>query len=291
MICPYQVIKTLYSIDFYVILAALLFNNSPLSSANYLITFMAKVLYPVLRTLVVVIFMFCSCKKFEKQGRMPVPGIALTFDDNRVDNWYTYLPVFDSAGAKVTFYVSNYNKLKDEQKRKLSILQSHGHEIAFHSTNHYNMEEYLYKQKHTIEELMRCEVEAGLKLMNNDGFYPTTFAYPYGAHNGLLDKTLMRYFKSVRALNGTQDYTKSVVPTDKNHILYGLGIDKSSKRSDGDVLTVIKSAKENNTCAVFVAHDINTSSKFSVTLDRLKDIFRYVKQNNLQYYKISEISD
>jgi peptidoglycan-N-acetylglucosamine deacetylase len=252
---------------------------------------MANSCKPAIWMLGVISIMFFGCKKFEKQGNMPSSGVAITFDDNRVDNWYTYLPFFDSAGVKLTFYISNYNKLKPEQKRKLAVIQSHGHEIAFHTTNHYNMQDYLYKQKHTIEELMRCEVEAGLKLMNNDGFYPTTFAYPYGVHNGLLDKTLMRYFKSVRALNGTQDYTKSVVPTDKNDVLYGLGIDKSSKRSDADVINVLRSAKENKTCAVFVAHDINTQSKFSITLDRLKAIFRYVEQNNLRYYKISEISD
>ncbi|MEI9959067.1 MAG: hypothetical protein WDM90_22755 [Ferruginibacter sp.] len=71
----------------------------------------------------------------------------------------------------------------------------------------------------------------------------------------------MHYFKSVRALNGTQDYSKSIVPTEKCQLLYGLGIDKSSKRSDIDVMKVLESAKSNNACAIFVSHDINTSIK------------------------------
>ena len=104
------------------------------------------------------------------------------------------------------------------------------------------MMDYVYKQKHSVEECMKCEVEDGLKLMNRDGFYPITFAYPMGAHNGLFDKMLKRYFKSVRALNGTYDYSKSLAPTEKNDILYGLGIDKSSKRTDEDILKVIQSA-------------------------------------------------
>jgi peptidoglycan-N-acetylglucosamine deacetylase len=185
---------------------------------------------------IAIVLLFAGCKKFEKTGHVKEPGIVLTFDDDRVDNWFKYLPMLDSAGVKATFYICKYNRFTDEQKRKLTIIQAHGNEIAFHSTNHYNMEEYVYKQKHTIDDLMRCEVEAGLKLMNKDGFYPTTFAYPYGAHNGVFDKVLMRYFKSVRALNGTQDFSKSVVPTTNNDVLYGLGIDKSSKRSDGDIL-------------------------------------------------------
>jgi peptidoglycan-N-acetylglucosamine deacetylase len=232
-----------------------------------------------------------GCKKFHKPGHMKEPGVVLTFDDDRVDNWYTYLPIMDSCKVKATFYICKYNRFTSDQKRKLAVIQNHGHEIAFHSTNHYNMEKYVYKEKHSIENLMRCEVEDGLKLMNKDGFYPVTFAYPYGAHNGLFDKLLMRYFKSVRALNGTQDFSKSIVPTESNDVLYGLGIDKSSKRSDADIINVLQSAQNNNTCAVLVAHDINTANKFSVTLPRLLKIIAFAKTNNLKYYSASEISD
>lgn len=241
---------------------------------------------------VLVIFnLFCGCKKFTKAGHMNEPGIVLTFDDDRVDNWVTFLPLLDSLGVKATFYICKYNRFTTAQKSKLSLIKSYGHEIAFHSTNHYNMEDYVYKQKHSIDDLMRFEVESGLKLMNQDGYYPTTFAYPYGAHNGLFDKMLMRYFKSVRALNGTQDFSKSVVPTYNNDVLYGLGIDKSSKRSDADIINILQSAKNNNTCAVLVAHDINSQSKYSVSLERLLKIFAFVKSNNLKYYTASEISD
>ena len=252
---------------------------------------MAKKNVVVVCGLLLIIGVGTGCKKFQKQGHLQEPGVVLTFDDDRVDNWYKYLPLLDSAGAKCTFYISKYNRFTADQKRKLVAIQSHGNEIAFHSTNHYNMEEYVYKNKHTIDELMQCEVEAGLKLMNKDGLYPTTFAYPYGAHNGVFDKLLMRYFKSVRALNGTQDFSKSIVPTKNNDVLYGLGIDKSSKRSDADVINILQSAKNNNACALFVAHDINSANKYSVTKERLLKIFAFAKQNNLKYFTASQISD
>lgn len=232
-----------------------------------------------------------ACAKYKKSGQLSQSGVALTFDDDRVDNWFKYLPFLDSSNIKATFYICKYNRFTKEQKRKLSIIQSHGHEIAFHSTNHYNMLDYVYRYKHTIDELMLNEIESGLKMMNKDGFYPSNFAYPYGAHNGLYDKKLLQYFKSVRALNGTNDFSKSLAPTTNNQLLFGLGIDKSSKRSDEVVEQVIKSAAENNTCAVFVAHDINTSLSLSVTLDRLKKIVASVKQLGLKYYTISQISN
>jgi peptidoglycan-N-acetylglucosamine deacetylase len=238
----------------------------------------------------VICTLFNGCTKYKKDGQLNQPGIALTFDDDRVDNWFQYLPYLDSADVKATFYVCKYNRFTAEQKQKLAVIQSHGHEIAFHSTNHYNMLDYVYKYKHTIDELMLNEIETGLKMMNKDGFYPTSFAYPYGAHNGLYDNMLMRYFKSVRALNGTNDFSKSLAPTEKNKLLFGLGVDKSSKRTDEAVLQLIKSASENKTCAVFVAHDINTSISLSVTLWRLKKMINYSKQLGLKFYTVSEIS-
>lgn len=239
----------------------------------------------------VICIVFNGCTKFKKEGQLSQAGIVLTFDDDRIDNWFQYLPYLDSANVKVTFYVCKYNRLSLAQKNKLAIIQSHGHEIAFHSTNHYNMLDYVYKYKHTTDELMLNEIECGLKMMNKDGFYPTAFAYPYGAHNGLYDKMLMRYFKSVRALNGTNDFSKSQVPTEKNEVLYGLGIDKSSKRSDETIMQVLKSASDNRACAIFVAHNINGPMQLSVTRERLQKMFAYIKSLGLKYYTASEISN
>ena len=252
---------------------------------------MAKKSIVALCASLMILFLFAGCKKYVKEGCVNEPGIVLTFDDDRIDNWFTYLPLLDSLGVKATFYICKYNRFSHAQKKKLLTIKASGHEIGFHTTNHYNMQDYVYKQKHTVEELMQGEIEAGLKLMNRDGYYPTTFAYPYGAHNGLFDKMLMHYFKSVRALNGTQDFSKSIVPTGNNDVLYGLGIDKNSKRSDQEITNVLESVKNNRGCVILVAHDINSNNKYSVDLQRLLMIISFVKNNNLRYYTASEISD
>ena len=238
-----------------------------------------------------IVSLISGCTKYKKEGYLKEPGVVITFDDNYVDNWVEFLPMLDSAGVRATFYICRYNRFTAGQKTKLRLIQSHGHEIAFHSTNHYNMMDYVYKHKHTMKEWMKYEVEDGLNQLNSDGFYPTTFAYPAGAHNGLSDKMLQRYFKSVRALNGTNDFAKSLVPTEKNEVLYGLGIDKSSKRSDEAVLQVIKSASDNKDCAIFVAHYINGNMPLSVTKERLQKMFVYIKSLGLKYYTASEISN
>ncbi len=92
-------------------------------------------------------------------------------------------------------------------------------------------------------------------------------------------------------MNGTQDFSKSIVSNQHNTVLYGLGIDKSSKRSDKDIINILQSVKSNNSCVVFVSHDINSNGKFSTTLKRLLNIISFVKSNNLKYYTASEISN
>ena len=91
-------------------------------------------------TLVTVLFFtFQSCNKQDVTASTNERGgLALTFDDYNIDNWYTYIDLLDSFNVKATFYVSNYNKLNVHQKAKLHEIQNRGHEIAFHSTNHVN---------------------------------------------------------------------------------------------------------------------------------------------------------
>jgi peptidoglycan/xylan/chitin deacetylase (PgdA/CDA1 family) len=235
--------------------------------------------------------LFLGCTKFKKEGQCSHAGIVLTFDDDRVDNWVQYLPFLDSAHVKATFYISRYNRFTLQQKQKLALIKSYGHEIAFHSTNHYDMLKYVYKYKHTIDELIKNEIESGLRLMNQDGYYPVTFAYPFGAHNGLFDKKLLRYFKSVRALNGTSDFSKSLTVTEQNDILYGLDIDQTGNRSEADILRLIQSAADNRNCAVLVAHDINNGKPLSVSRELLQKIFNLADRLNLKYYTAAEISN
>jgi peptidoglycan/xylan/chitin deacetylase (PgdA/CDA1 family) len=248
---------------------------------------------PVAVLLLAVLLVASGCSKYEKKGYMQQGGIAITFDDDRIDNWFKYLPFFDSTGIRATFYICKYHLLSPAQKNKLRILKDHGHEIAYHTSNHYNMVEYLVKNHHTLDELISKEIEYDLNKMERDGFYPKTFAYPYGAHSGELDHLLLkRYFKSVRALNGGTNYSASLAPLEKNNdILYGFGLDKSSNHSDDCLTKVMQSAKNNNCCAIFVAHDINKDGKLSVTLDRLKRIVNTVKELDLKYYTVSEISN
>lgn len=216
-------------------------------------------------------------------------GIALTFDDYNIDNWYKYVDLFDSLQVKATFYISNYNLLTNAQKNKLKDVQKRGHEIAFHSSNHVNFLNYASKEG--TDKLIKKEINEGLALMNNDGFYPTTFAYPFGKHNDVLDKLLLKQFKSVRALNGTHDLSRSLAPLQNNKLLFSLGIDESSKRSMDNIKVLLVLAQQKDRCAVMLAHNIEKeNTQLQIPVSKLKELIIAAKNLNLRFYTVAEIS-
>lgn len=244
--------------------------------------------------LTLIVLLFCinlSCNKNDiKTGDGNTRGgIALTFDDYYIDNWFRYIDLFDSLGVKATFYISNYNRLTDAQKIKLHELKDHGNEIAFHSTNHVN---FLKCADSTgVERLIKEEINYGMRLMNKDGFYPTTFAYPYGKHNDVLDKLLLKQFASVRALNGTKDLSRSLAALHNNKLIFGLGIDEPSNRNLDKIEGLLYLAQQINKCAVLLIHNIErTDTKMQIPLWKLKQIIQRAKSLNLKFYTISEIS-
>ena len=83
-------------------------------------------------------------------------GIALTFDDNYIDEWYAVRSIFQRYDAHATFYVSQYDGLDEDQIDKLRTLQADGHEIAFHGRYHTDAAAYL--ETHTIQQYLDYEI-------------------------------------------------------------------------------------------------------------------------------------
>ncbi|MES2777144.1 MAG: polysaccharide deacetylase family protein [Bacteroidota bacterium] len=238
----------------------------------------------------VVLTLCASCKKYARPGSVPQAGIVLTFDDYSVNDWYDYLPTLDSFGVKATFYISNYNRLDAGQKAKLHTIQSRGHEIGFHTLNHPDLTRYI--QRWGIQTLVQKEIAEGLRQMNKDGFYPTSFAYPYGSRLPELDLALWQYFKSLRALNGTKDYSKSCTGSNYNPLLYGLVIDEKANKSIQLVERLMMGTKQNSNCLVFCAHQINSSNpaSYSISDGRLRHILSFANRIGLKFYTASEVS-
>lgn len=229
-----------------------------------------------------------SCKKYEVVGKVDEPGVAFTFDDSYVDEWYKHLNLLDSFNIHATFYISNYHTFNAEQKQKLRVLESHGNEIAYHSSHHVDFAKY---GQGNTGKLMKEEIENGMALMAADGFHCTDFAYPFGSHTTLLDKCLLRTFKSIRMLNGTPDISKSYTTGTDNSMLYAMGMDLSAGKSTASLLHMLRTAKDNRNCLVLVGHHIDDhTTNLRTPLERLRKLFALTKELGLKSYTVREIS-
>lgn len=137
-----------------------------------------------------------SCNKDETIGRKF--GLVLTVDDGYVGQWYEYLDDLEAYNANLTFYISNYQQLSENEKSKLESISEKGHAIEFHGTHHISVDDYL--EDHSVEDYLNEEILEGLVAMKNDGYMINHFAYPCGISNDTIDSLLLGHFLSVRKL-------------------------------------------------------------------------------------------
>lgn len=235
--------------------------------------------------------LFSKCNK-DIDGKLPEGQVALTFDDYNVDNWYQYLPLLDSLGIHATFYICRYHTLTTQQKEKLRIIAQHGHEIAYHTTNHPDLARML--QREGMPAVINEEIKKDLHMMRQDGFQIKNFAYPFGSSNMQLDGAIKRYFQTVRKVCNAGNWLKSLVKQSGNDkkILYGAGIDDNSALNINGILFLLDNAYSHHDCVVLTAHEINThNTAFSVSLIRLHMIIGEARKRNLKFVRVDEITE
>lgn len=135
-------------------------------------------------------------------GVVPSKGsLALSFDDHAVAEWRAMLPMFAQYHARVTFFVSSFQFGTPEERAMLHELAAAGHDIEYHSTNHFNAE--AYSTTNGVERYVADDIEPGLVAMRADGFDPVAFAYPFGARTEATDAALLTKFTLLRAIHYT----------------------------------------------------------------------------------------
>ena len=226
-------------------------------------------------------------------------GIALTFDDRSVDQWYEIRDLLKKYNAHATFFVTLCGgDLDQDQINKLRELAADGNEIGFHGTNH--IDAALYLQNHSIQDYLDYEIHPGLNQMTNAGFDVVDFAYPSGSDDKNLNVELQKYFLHIRgtAYSDIDDPLKDVDGVYYHYgshqkIIHGIGIDDNSYgNSLNDIYHGIARAKKENTILIFYAHMPvkNITGDYQISYNRLEKILMNTSENNLTFYKISEIN-
>jgi len=127
-------------------------------------------------------------------------GWAFTIDDDEVDTWYAWRDVMRAHHAKVTFFVTRYDRFTARQKQELRELVADGHDVEAHGTNHENAVDYV--AAHGLERYLRDEVRPNRDALAADGFAPVAFAYPYGAHTAEIDRAVAGEVALLRTVGG-----------------------------------------------------------------------------------------
>lgn len=220
---------------------------------------------------------------------IPGGGIILSFDDYHITDWFEADKIFKKYNWKATFSISNFDSISKPDIEKLKILQSNGHEIAFHGNHHINAVEFI--STHTNDEYLENEIIHSMKVMTNHGFLVKTFAYPFGARNKKTDKILFGNFKIIRGTTyGKKSASIQTNFANGSKLVFGLGIDEVYGNDINYILSLLDYAKEHNKIAIFYGHHIkNNASAYSIDINMLEEICRFVTKNNMHFLALQDL--
>ncbi|AWG21281.1 hypothetical protein FFWV33_06895 [Flavobacterium faecale] len=238
-----------------------------------------------------------SCTKIEEDIEAPfetVPqaGVAITFDDDYVDEWFTVNTILKPYDWKATFFVCEFEKLKYEQLNKLKELKKEGHEIGGHGWIH--LKAAPFEKRHGAAGYLDDEILPMLEDMRVHALPVHSFAYPYGSHDAITDTLLLHEFNIIRGTTyGSLSPSQQKCYFDNNsRVLLGLGIDNSYPQfSIPYFLSLVEYAKQNNKIVVFYAHKpvLKATGKYETEYKTLIEICKYIKANNMKFYTVSEL--
>jgi peptidoglycan/xylan/chitin deacetylase (PgdA/CDA1 family) len=130
-------------------------------------------------------------------------GLALSFDDAYVADWFSGRALFQQYGARLTFFIAFYDQFSATYKDELHQLASDGHDIEAHSVKH--LRGPVYVEALGLGTYMSDEVVPSIDHLRDDGYDVTTFAYPYGARTSETDRAILSHVTTLRSVTYTWD--------------------------------------------------------------------------------------
>jgi len=240
------------------------------------------------------------------------PGVALSFDDWEVDGWHRFFTRHDirRLNARVTFYISHPYRLTEQQFAKLKELEALGHEIGYHGYKHRFASRYV--QNSGTEKYLADEIEPGMRILEEHGFEPRTFAYPGGLRAPEVDKVLLERFSIVR---GTSYIAPEEEAPARKHYCT-ISADERGKRmvwaynidvplnagAMSYVLSRVELASKRRRIAVLYGHNITDDKGYWGTVDEsdpryectqwhedVKAILEFAHDRGMRFYTMAEL--
>lgn len=253
-----------------------------------------------------IIFTLSSCK--EKPANSQKAGIAISFDDHFINDWYALRPLFKKYNAHVTFFLTCPDTLTADEILKIKQLQKDGHEIGFHGTIHGNATEMLKSQG--PQKYIETELKPGLEHLARIGIKPTSYAHPGGNHTDQADSILLANgFKILRDVAQAERKLFGIpvyhfAPRIMSWIYYqfenekivdALMIDEGTNISEKEIKEAIKRSRDTNTTLMLFGHqplyEKPKNGKYGFSVAFLETILKEAKAQNLKFYTMSELPD
>ncbi len=249
-----------------------------------------------------IIFTTCQQKKTVQQA-----GIAISFDDRFVKEWYQLRPLLKRYNVKITFYITQPDSLSDEEVKMLHQLQKEGHEIGCHGAMHVRSMYYIWD--FSLDKYMKNEIFSALKTMKKQGFSPKTFAHPGGSQTWYSDRELLKYFTLLRDVSMKSrtlwDYNFTHEIEDIDEIYYqhdniqkvnALLIDTSAKLSIEDIRKGLKRASEEGSVLMLFGHKPLTKTtqkldEYGFDIQFLEQILAESAKLNLKSFTMQELKN
>ncbi len=225
-------------------------------------------------------------------------GVAITFDDAYIDEWCSILDLLDKYDAKVTFFVTHWDKLDGEQIRKLKVLQNAGHEIGCHGLTHKTINDY-ESSANGLRKYVNEEIIPAIRIMDDYGFPALSFAYAKGGRGELpimADQFLLIRFHYIRTTYGM---AASKIPHDdllyykcgsNIRVLRSLKIDGDSLSGLEGIRAGLRRAAERDEIMVFYAHmPSNEPGRNNISFARLEAILKAASELGLNFYRVRDL--
>jgi len=214
-------------------------------------------------------------------------GILLNFDDYHPVEWANHFDLFDTYGAKVTFFIHEGDVYERRNNGILEFClnaQNRGHEIGYHTLSHPHLTAL------TREQFFEQTVSR-INVFKNAGIELTSFAFPFGTHRPWMHTELLKHYKIIRGISGYKLYTKEEM---KSGFIDSESIDNTKFQSESHFQThidyMLKSARDADKIIVLTSHDIS-KRPYAITPERLEYVLSKSKEYGLTFYRFKDLQD
>jgi peptidoglycan/xylan/chitin deacetylase (PgdA/CDA1 family) len=141
---------------------------------------------------------FVTFEDIVNNNRPATGGLALSFDDAHVPDWFSGRAMFQQYSAKLTFWIAYYDTYTDDDKTNLQLLEGDGHAVEAHTVRHQRAPEYV--EQYGVDGWMANEVQPSIDELRADGYTVSAFAYPFGSRTDETDKAVLDQVQIVRSV-------------------------------------------------------------------------------------------